>query len=170
MTRFRSCGSLRRDSRIRLMGRPNKGLVTSLNELLEQSRGEFIARMDGDDIAMPEQFERQVEFLLARPECTVVGCRVWETDADGDPIVEYPTLSDHDEIDAFHFQLKGPALLHPSVMMRRAPVMAIGGYRHFAVSEEIDLFLRLAERWRWTECPTFCSGTASMTATTRAIR
>ena len=143
------------DPRIRLISRPNKGLVTSLNELVDQARGEFLARMDADDITMPERFEKQVDYLRAHPDCAVVGCRVWETDADGDTVAEYPTLSDHDEIDAFHFRLMGPALLHPSVMMRRAAVQAIGGYRSFAVSEEVDLYLRLAEHWRLGRVPDY---------------
>jgi glycosyltransferase involved in cell wall biosynthesis len=141
------------DPRIRLISRPNKGLVTSLNELVDGARGGFLARMDADDIAMPERFEKQVDYLRTHPECAVVGCRVWETDADGDPVTEYPTLSDHEEIDAFHVRLRGPALLDPSVMMRRAAVQAIGGYRNFAVSEEIDLYLRLAEQWRLGRVP-----------------
>jgi glycosyltransferase involved in cell wall biosynthesis len=144
-----------RDPRIRLISRPNKGLVTSLNELINQATGEFLARMDADDIAMPKRFEKQVDYLRSHPECVVVGCRVWETDADGDPVTEYPTLSDHDEIDAFHFRLMGPALLHPSVMMRRAAVLAIGGYRNFTVSEEVDLYLRLAEHWRLGRVPDY---------------
>jgi glycosyltransferase involved in cell wall biosynthesis len=143
------------DPRIRLISRPNKGLVTSLNELVDGARGGFLARMDADDIAMPERFEKQVDYLRTHPECAVVGCRVWETDADGDTVTEYPTLSDHDEIDAFHFRLMGPALLHPSVMMRRAAVQAIGGYRSFAVSEEVDLYLRLAEHWRLGRVPDY---------------
>jgi len=144
-----------RDSRIRLVSRPNEGLVPSLNELIYMAKGEFLARMDADDIAMPERFEKQVEHLRAHPECAVVGCRVWEIDADGDTVTEWPTHSDHEEIDAFHFRLTGPALLHPSIMMRRDAVLAIGGYRQFAVSEEIDLYLRLAEQWRLGRVPDF---------------
>jgi glycosyltransferase involved in cell wall biosynthesis len=144
-----------RDQRIRLTHRPNKGLVTSLNELVDQSRGEFLARMDADDIALPERFARQIEYLRAHHEHVVVGCRVWETDEEGDPYAEYPTLEDHEEIDAFHFRLQGPALLHPSVMMRRDAVLAVGGYREFAVSEEVDLFLRLAEYGRLARVPDF---------------
>jgi glycosyltransferase involved in cell wall biosynthesis len=144
-----------RDSRIRLVSRPNKGLVPSLNELVNMANGEFLARMDADDIAMPERFERQVGYLQAHPECAVVGCRVWEIDADGDTVTEWPTYSDHDEIDAFHFRLTGPALLHPSIVMRRDAVVAIGGYRQFAVSEEIDLYLRLAEHWRLGRVPEY---------------
>jgi glycosyltransferase involved in cell wall biosynthesis len=144
-----------RDPRIRLTSRPNKGLVPTLNELVDGARGEFLARMDADDIAMPERFAKQVQYLRDHPDCAVVGCRVWEIDAEGDPVTEWPTLSDHDDIDAFHFRLTGPALLHPSIMMRRDAVLAIGRYRPFAVSEEIDLYLRLAERWRLGRVPDY---------------
>ena len=144
-----------RDSRIRLISRHNKGLAPTLQELVDQARGEFLARMDGDDIAMPERFQRQVDYLRAHPECVVLGCRVWEADADGDPVGEYFTLSDHEEIDAFHFRMKGPALIHPSVTMRRDAVMAVGGYRNVPIAEEVDLFLRLAERGQVARLPEF---------------
>jgi glycosyltransferase involved in cell wall biosynthesis len=144
-----------REPRIRLTSRPNKGLVASLNELVYRARGEFLARMDADDVAMPERFARQVEYLRTHPECVLVGSRAWETDAEGDPIREFPTLSDHDEIDAYHFRIKGPAILHPTVMMRRDVVLAIGGYRDFSLSEEVDLYLRLAERGRLGRVPDY---------------
>jgi hypothetical protein len=111
--------------------------------------------MDADDIALPGRFASQVEYLRAHPECVAVGCRVWEADADGDPVCESPTLSDHEEIDAFHFRMKGPALIHPSVMMRRDAAVAVGGYRNFDVAEEVDLFLRLAEHGRLARVPEF---------------
>jgi glycosyltransferase involved in cell wall biosynthesis len=142
-----------RDARIRLSSRANKGLVATLNELVGMARGEFLARMDADDIALPERFEKQAQYLRAHPDCALVGCRAWEIDADGDTVGECPTLGDHDAIDAFHFRMEGPALLHPSVMMRREAVLAVGGYRPFAVSEEVDLYLRLAERWRLGRVP-----------------
>jgi glycosyltransferase involved in cell wall biosynthesis len=144
-----------RDRRIRLTSRPNKGLVATLNELVEQSRGRLLARMDADDVALPERFARQVEYLRSHPECLVVGCRVWEIDPEGDTIGEYPTLEDHEAIDAFHFRIRGPALIHPSVMMRRDAVLVVGGYRHFLIGEDVDLLLRLAERGRLARVPEF---------------
>jgi len=130
-------------------------LPATLKELVDQSRGEVIARMDADDIALPERFEKQVDYLRAYPDCVVVGSQVWEVDTDGDTVCEYYTLSDHDEIDAFHFRLEGPALVHPSVMMRRDAVLAVGGYRNFPIAEEVDLFLRLAELGRMARLPEF---------------
>ena len=111
--------------------------------------------MDADDVALAGRFEKQVNHLRVHPDCVVVGCRVWEIDPDGDTICEYSTLSDHDEIDAFHFQLKGPALVHPSIMMRRDAVVAVGGYRNLSIAEEVDLFLRLAEHGQIARLPEF---------------
>jgi glycosyltransferase involved in cell wall biosynthesis len=144
-----------RDPRIRLTRRPHRGLVSSLNELIDQSRGEFLARMDADDISVPGRFARQVEYLRGHPECVLVGSRVWEADADGDPVAEIPTLADHEEIDAHHFQAKGPAVPHPSVMMRRDAVLAVGKYHDYPLSEDVDLFLRLAEHGKLARVPEF---------------
>jgi glycosyltransferase involved in cell wall biosynthesis len=144
-----------RQPRIRLTSRPNKGIAATLNELIDQARGEFIARMDADDVSLPERFQHQADYLRAHPECVLVGCRVWHCDAEGDPLHEYPTLGDHEAIDAFHFQMRGPALMHPSIMMRRDAVLAVGKYRDFAMSEEVDLYLRLAEHGQLVRLPQF---------------
>src|SRR4051812_26679567 len=72
----------RADSRVKLISRPNKGLTKSLNEGLHAARGEFVARMDGDDISLPERFERQVSYLREHPEVVLVGSRVEFIDPD----------------------------------------------------------------------------------------
>src|SRR6185312_7739382 len=53
----------RQDGRIRLVSRANTGYAVALNEGLGMARGEFVARMDSDDVSKPERFERQVEFF-----------------------------------------------------------------------------------------------------------
>src|SRR4029079_10086491 len=52
-----------RDARVRPILRENRGLVASLNQLLDEARAPLVARMDADDIARPERFERQIAFL-----------------------------------------------------------------------------------------------------------
>ena len=61
------------DRRIRLISRENRGLVASLNQLLEEARAPLVARMDADDICRPDRFARQVGFFAANPDYGVVG-------------------------------------------------------------------------------------------------
>ena len=143
-----------RDSRIRPIHRENRGLVASLNELVAKSRAPLIARMDGDDIALPERFARQKEFLDAHPDYGVVGCFTQAMDERGEPQpwrnVDYPT--DHA---AFAAAIgKGPLLCHPSVLMRREAVTAVGGYHAaFRHCEDLDLWLRLSTVTRMCSIP-----------------
>src|SRR5689334_11381918 len=58
-----------RDRRIRLVSRPNQGVVRTRNELLDMSRGELIAKMDSDDISTPDRFQLQVQYLQDHPSC-----------------------------------------------------------------------------------------------------
>src|SRR5665647_1469233 len=61
------------DPRIRLISRPNKGLVKSLNEGLAKARGEYIARMDSDDISLKTRLKKEVDFLDSHPDVGMVG-------------------------------------------------------------------------------------------------
>lgn len=66
-----------KDSRIRIITNPkNIGLTKSLNIGLNNSRGEYIARMDADDISLPTRFEKQIEFMDAHPEVIVCGTKI----------------------------------------------------------------------------------------------
>jgi glycosyltransferase involved in cell wall biosynthesis len=136
----------RRDGRLRLVRRENRGLVATLNELIGLAQGELIARMDADDLALPRRFERQVAFLRAHPEVVVVGSRVVAVDPDGDELFEMCSEQTHEEIDAAHLKGIGGILCHPAVIMRADAVRSVGGYRtEFHLSEDLDLWLRLAE-------------------------
>jgi glycosyltransferase involved in cell wall biosynthesis len=137
------------DGRIRLVSRTNRGLVATLNELLGMARGDLVARMDADDVALPGRFALQVAFLGGHPEVVCVGGQVQETDVTGrwdlvGPV--HPT--DHETM--LDQMLRGiPAINHPSVMMRLAALREVGGYdEEFEQSEDLDLWLRLAERGR----------------------
>ena len=141
------------DSRIRLVRRPNTGYLRALNEGLPLCRGEFIARMDADDVSLPERFERQIGYLRGHPDCLAVGSGMLRIDADGDLICEEPMPTAHEEIEAR--LLKGfGALPHPSAMIRREALVAVGGYRedYYGV-EDHDLWLRLAQRGRLANLP-----------------
>ena len=143
----------RRDSRIKLVTRPNKGLTYTLNEGIFLARGEFLARMDADDICLPQRFEKQLAYLRQHPECVLVGSRVQLMDPEGLPLREMSQEQSHQEIDDAHLN-RGWPVVHPATMMRLSAIKQIGGYRdEFNTLEDLDLFLRLAEVGKLANLP-----------------
>jgi glycosyltransferase involved in cell wall biosynthesis len=142
------------DLRIRLLSRPNRGLTRSLNEGLQLARGDFVARMDCDDISLPSRFEKQVAYLREQQEVCLVGSRVEFIDPEGQPINLKPgMLLTHAEIDAALLR-KGWPIVHPSIMVRYDTIMEAGGYSDlYQTNQDHDLFLRLAERDQLANLP-----------------
>jgi glycosyltransferase involved in cell wall biosynthesis len=133
------------DRRVRFIEGPHQGIVGALNLGLSKARGEFVARMDADDISLPDRLLRQIEFLRSHPDHVLVGSRVLLIDPDGSPICPFISETTHDEIDRAQVELRWP-LVHPAVMMRREVLLQLGGYRpQYEGLEDTDLFLRLAE-------------------------
>jgi glycosyltransferase involved in cell wall biosynthesis len=62
-----------KDSRIKLSSSPKSGIVASMNSLIDEASGEFIARMDADDIAHPTRLERQLDLMVSNPRVAVAG-------------------------------------------------------------------------------------------------
>ena len=144
-------GYAARDRRISLVSRPNTGYLVALNEMVDRAEGEFLARMDADDVCRPDRFERQVRHLHAHPDCVAVGSAVEIIDPDGDALgVWNRDVLSHEQIDSAHLATRrGAVICHPSAMMRAAAVRALGGYRpEYDTAEDFDLFLRMAERGR----------------------
>jgi glycosyltransferase involved in cell wall biosynthesis len=147
-------GYAERDARIRLVVRENIGLVRTLNELIGMARGEFVARMDADDIALPHRFERQVAFFREHPEVVALGSRVAWIDPEGHVLREFCAEETHEEIDRAHLAMQGGTISHPAVMIRAETLRALGGYRtEFSLTEDFDLWLRLAEVGRLANFP-----------------
>ena len=142
------------DQRIRLIIQPKAGIVRALNELIALARGDLIARMDADDIALPVRFERQVAYLNDHPECVLVGSRVLIIDPDGSELTVLGRALSHEQIVDDFLANRGQMIYHPVVMYRRQVVMDLGGYDDRMVeSEDLDLFLRLAEVGRIINLP-----------------
>lgn len=134
----------RRDPRVRAIHhQTNQGLAATLNEGLAAARGQFVARMDQDDIALPERLATQAEFLFRQPRVAVVGAWVYNlgrTPAH-DRLVRLPFTPT--EIAARLPEAN--CLYHPVTMLRREVVLAAGGYRpDFKNAEDYDLWLRLS--------------------------
>lgn len=135
----------RLDSRIRLWHRPNAGLVPALNFMLREARADLVARMDADDVAMPERFALQVASFAHDPNLVLVGGQIELIDKVSRRIGLLGQPLTHEEIDDCH--LRGhTSVCHPTAMFRRGAVTDLGGYREkFMLAEDLDLWLRLAE-------------------------
>lgn len=143
-----------RDHRIRLISRANTGHVIALNQMLEIASGRYIARIDADDIALPDRFARQVGYLESHGDCVAVGSYVWLIDAAGRSLGEWRFECEHEEIDARHIAGSSPRLVHPATMLRTDALCDIGGYRpEMCPAEDQDLWLRLGERGRLANLP-----------------
>lgn len=141
------------DPRLTIIRQKNEGLVGALNVGLSVCTAELIARMDADDIAMPDRFASQVKYLEAHPEVIAVGTAILEMDSDTDPLGIERFATEHEQIDDAMLRLK-TGMAHPSVMMRREVVQSLGGYRvDFEWVEDIDLWLRMAETGRLANLP-----------------
>jgi glycosyltransferase involved in cell wall biosynthesis len=135
-----------KDSRIRVVSRsPSRGLPKTLNELFRMGQGDFLARMDGDDIAMPDRFEKQLRLLEANPEIVCVGGYFELIDESGRPLSLLRPPIKHAEIEEQALAGHG-AICHPTATIRRDAMIKIGGYdEYFTFAEDLDLWLRLAE-------------------------
>lgn len=134
------------DSRIRAIHQENRGLIASLNRMLDEARAPLVARMDSDDVSRPERFAVQLAWMQAHPDIAVLGTNTDELDADG---AFFPCSDFHPEhpADIRERLMAASAMCHPSVMMRRDVIRALGGYRAaFRHCEDYDLWLRVSER------------------------
>lgn len=133
------------DPRIRLVSHENRGVTACLNEGLELAQGDLIARMDGDDIAMPDRFEQQVAFLDAHSDHALVGGQFVLVDPEGRGLrgLDRPTCHDALQVEF----LKGiTAVNHPTMMYRRESARSIGGYLStISHAEDLDFLLRISE-------------------------
>jgi len=105
----------------------NVGLASALNEGLKFCRYEIVARMDTDDIALPNRFEQQLSFLEANPHISVCSGQIEEYSED--LITKLSTRKlplRHDEI--LKFAKKRNPISHPCVIFKKTDVIAVGGY------------------------------------------
>ena len=137
------------DGRLELIESNEPGLVPALRTGTSRCRGDLIARMDGDDIALPRRFELQHSMFMQEPSLAIVGCGV-ESFADGglgEGYARYDKwlngLVSHQEM-MRELYVESP-LSHPTVMMRREVLLDLGGYVDNLWPEDYDLWLRFAQ-------------------------
>lgn len=136
------------DCRIRFDSRPNRGLVKTLNELLDIATSPFIARMDADDIAEPERFQQQLREFEKNESLLAVGSDVYSIDPKGRRLMTITMPHTHDEIDRHTMAVvHGSGMCHPAMMFRSTAFERAGRYREeYWPAEDADLVLRIAEK------------------------
>jgi len=134
------------DPRVRVYHQENKGLVDALNRGCGLARGKYIARMDADDIAVADRLSWQVDFMERHSEVAVLGGAVEFIDQNGKILGIAPHPLHNREIQ--RVLLDRTFLWHPSVLIRKAALTAVGGYRNVTHAEDYDLWLRIAERFQ----------------------
>lgn len=139
------------DRIVYLKNEKNLGVAATLNRGLEIARGEYIARMDADDISLPERFEKQVAFLDENTAIAVVGCAVEKfcgTQTLG--LRRFSAGAEMLRIDT----LFGCPLAHPGVMFRRAVICGLGGYEaEFEGLEDYALWWKVSQNWDLAALP-----------------
>jgi glycosyltransferase involved in cell wall biosynthesis len=133
------------DPRIKLVhNMANIGLTKSLNTGLRLALGEYIARMDYDDISMPKRLEDQVKYLDEHPEVMIVGGQFDLIDSGGS-VLPIPPVKKAPGMEGLllHLAIDNP-FVHSSVMFRKDAVMELGGYNEeYRTSQDIELWSRL---------------------------
>lgn len=132
-----------RDPRIVVISKNHSGLTDSLNLGLQRARGEWVARLDTDDVALPERLERQLAFMRNRPEIILLGSGSWEMDRLGHLIRRNSYPGEHDLLikNLEHLERFFP---HSSAFFSRWHALDLGGYRpRMILTEDWDLWLRM---------------------------
>ena len=141
------------DSRVRVVSCERQGLTRLLERGVTEARAPYIARMDSDDVCVPDRLERQVAALEQDPSLVAVGGQAMKIDSHGWALQPWRVPLDHESIDAAHIAGQAGQMIHPATTFR-ASVLKKTNYRSsFVVTQDYDLFLRLAEVGRLANLP-----------------
>jgi glycosyltransferase involved in cell wall biosynthesis len=133
-----------------------RGICAALARGLAAARGELIARMDADDVALPDRLAKQTQLLATADRLGAVGTRIEPIGPCGEGMRRYIAWQNSlvsPEDHARDLFVESP-LCHPSVLLRRRALEEAGGWRDVAWAEDYDLWLRLdASGWRLAKVP-----------------
>ena len=133
------------DERIKVINNEkNLGLIASLNKGIDLAKGKYIARMDADDISLPERFEKQINYLKSNPTVSVIATRISLINTQGEITGDWDDDKQYIEGEVIkHGMAFTNRIAHPTVMVR-AEVFKKYKYKTYQKSsEDWDLWLRI---------------------------
>jgi glycosyltransferase involved in cell wall biosynthesis len=144
----------KKDDRIKVYHQERQGLIASLNKGCELANGEYIARMDADDICLPERLERQLSFMDENPSVGVCGSWAEIIDSNGDLIGNFcpPTSTALIKWNLIFYC----GIAHPSAIFRKESVKELGFYHKDCLHcEDYDLWVRAMNHFEFGNIPEF---------------
>ena len=134
-----------KDGRIRIIHNgENLGFTKSLNTGLKETGGEYIARMDGDDICAPHRLQKQVAYMRGHPECDFLAATAVIISEKGTSIKK-TKVECRSEDTKSHLLNFGSPFVHSSIMMRKKAIDKLGGYNEqWPTKQDYELWLRAA--------------------------
>jgi glycosyltransferase involved in cell wall biosynthesis len=140
-------GYAAKDPRIRFIQQANAGISETLNRGLKLARNEWVARMDADDVMMPNRLERQLDFISRQPDIAIASSFVYYINSRGRIIGQSKSeYSDPAAVAKAYANRQLIGFTHPAVIMRKSVIEAVGGYRdQFLAAEDTDLWNRVVE-------------------------
>ena len=140
------------DPRIRVIGQDHRGLAAALNRGIGVARAPLLARMDADDVSLPERLHKQLRFLRRHPDIAVLGTAVELISETGVDLGHWRPATEHETIRAR--MIRANQFAHPTVMFRKSAVLAVGGYREdMPFAQDYDLWLRMVPSYRTANLP-----------------
>ena len=136
------------DPRVKIINNLKQlGVAAALNRGLRFAKGQLIARMDADDIALRNRFSVQVEFLRQHPDIVLTGTWVTVINEQGRKIKIKKLPEDSEEIK--NQILRWNPFIHSSVMMKKSVLRSVGKYNElYNGAEDYDLFLRISRSFK----------------------
>ncbi|TMW72531.1 glycosyltransferase [Alteribacter natronophilus] len=120
----------------------NVGLGLAINAGLEACRNELVARMDTDDISLPNRCELQLNEFATNPELVISGTNIDEFYDEPENIISSRVVPQTHE-DILKFGRRRNPFNHPTVMYKKSIILKMGGYKDFRRNQDLDLFINL---------------------------
>ncbi len=132
----------KKDWRVRIINQPNCGIVVALNRGLKEAKGEWIFRMDGDDISLPNRLWNQIKYLKQNQSIDILSCQYA---AIINNKIKYVVKSCKEHTEIRNKLVLHSDILHPGVIYNKNTILKYGGYKNVPI-EDFELWLRIKDK------------------------